>query len=97
MIMYFEWDEEKNNCNILKHGIDFLDAALIFSDYDRLDQVDDRKDYGETRYQTVGTVKGEILCVIYTMRNSNYRIISARRANNNEKNMYLQNRSTTTG
>jgi uncharacterized DUF497 family protein len=26
----FEWDEEKNAANIKNHGIDFLDAALIF-------------------------------------------------------------------
>ena len=30
--MLFEWDEEKNQINIEKHGIDFNDAAMVFSD-----------------------------------------------------------------
>jgi uncharacterized DUF497 family protein len=97
MIMNIEWDEGKNNRNILKHGIDFLDAALIFLDYNRIEVIDNRKDYGEIRYQVIGIVKSSILYVVYTIRKSNYRIISARRASKNEKDTYLQDRSTTTG
>ncbi len=90
--MHFEWDEEKNQSNILKHGIDFAAAALIFLDYDRIETDDNRKNYGELRYRTIGLVNKIIICVVYTIRNTKYRIISARRANKNEKNLYLHNR-----
>jgi uncharacterized DUF497 family protein len=90
--MYFEWDERKKECNILKHGIDFADAALIFLDYDRIETFDDRKNYGEDRYRTIGIAGGMVLNVVYTIRKANYRIISARKANKNEKEMYLLNR-----
>jgi uncharacterized DUF497 family protein len=44
----FEWDEEKNAANIKNHGIDFLDAALIFEN-PRMEAIDDRADYRELR------------------------------------------------
>lgn len=90
--MQFEWDEMKNKLNIVKHGIDFAGAALIFLDYDRIELIDNRKNYGEERYQTIGIVNGLILHVVYTMRKKNYRIISARRATKNERETYLHNK-----
>lgn len=93
--MYFEWDEEKNKRNILKHSIDFAGAVLIFLDNNRIEAVDERIDYRETRYRTIGIVNGIVLCVVYTIRNFNYRIISARRANKNEREVYLYNRQIT--
>ncbi|HBC71740.1 MAG TPA: BrnT family toxin [Coxiellaceae bacterium] len=90
--MRFEWNEGKNKRNILKHGIDFAGAALVFLDCDRIEVVDNRKDYGETRYRTIGVVNEIILCIVYTIRESTYRIISARRANKNERETYLYNR-----
>ncbi|MFN7496820.1 MAG: BrnT family toxin [Hyphomonadaceae bacterium] len=46
--MEFEWDHEKNKANILKHGVDFIDAMLIFETF-VLSAVDRRHDYGEQR------------------------------------------------
>lgn len=93
--MNFEWNEEKNVRNILKHGIDFAGAALILLDYDRIEAVDSRKNYGEVRYLTIGMVNEVILCVVYTVRKSKYRIISARKASKNERETYLHNRQVT--
>lgn len=93
----FEWDEEKNNLNMSKHCIDFVDAALIFLDCDRIEAVDDRHKYGEVRYRTIGIVYGIILCVVYTIRKVKYRIISARRANRNERETYLYNKDIAGG
>ena len=90
--MHFEWDEKKNQINISKHGIDFAAAALIFLDYDRIEAEDNRKSYGEIRYRTIGLVNKIILCVVYTIRDAKYRIISARRASKNERETYLHNR-----
>jgi uncharacterized protein len=93
--MYFEWDEDKNQSNISKHGIDFAAAALVFLDYDRIEVEDDRKNYGERRYRTIGMVNKIILCVVYTIRDAKYRIISARKANKNERETYIHDRQIT--
>ena len=45
--MPYEWDEKKNKLNIEKHFVDFEDAKKIFDDHNRIDAIDDRKDYGE--------------------------------------------------
>ena len=89
--MKFTWDEKKRECNIDKHQIDFPLAALVFFDEKRVERQDSRKNYGETRYQTIGTAKELILFVVYTKRNDVTRIISARRANRHEKASYLHN------
>ena len=88
--MTFDWDETKRESNLAKHHIDFALAALVFLDMDRIERVDDRKDYGETRYQVIGQTKGILLFVVYTKRSDVIRIISARRANKNEEKYYLQ-------
>lgn len=93
--MVFEWDEKKNHLNQTKHGISFAGATLVFLDPFRIERVDDRKEYGETRYQTIGIVSDTILYVVYTQRNAHYRLISARRANQNEREAYLHHRYTT--
>jgi uncharacterized protein len=94
--MSFEWDNKKNELNILKHEVDFLDAALVFDDCNRIEIIDDRKDYGEVRYRTIGMVKGVMFSVIHTPRQLKHRIISARRANKYEKNLYLYSQNTST-
>ena len=42
----FEWDEAKRQANIRKHGIDFLDAVLVFGS-GTIEWIDDREDYDE--------------------------------------------------
>lgn len=49
MCMRFEWDENKRLINIRKHGIDFADVPSIF-ELDTVTVIDDRFEYGETRY-----------------------------------------------
>ena len=91
--MEYEWDDRKNQQNQSKHGIDFYDAVRIFSDNDRIEWVDDRKDYQEKRYRTVGAVFGILLAVIYTPRDKRYRLISARRASKHERETYYHQKS----
>jgi uncharacterized DUF497 family protein len=85
----FEWDAVKNAANLAKHGIDFEEARAIFSG-PVLERVDDRRDYGETRIVAVGIAMGRELCVVYTVRSGSRRLISARRANTNERKAYRQ-------
>jgi uncharacterized DUF497 family protein len=83
----FQWDETKRQYNIEKHGIDFVDAAEIFDDV-RIEFEDSRRRYGEPRMCTFGFMQGQLICVIYTLRNEEVRLISARKANEREKRKY---------
>jgi len=84
----FEWDDEKDTINRIKHGIGFNAAIHIFSGI-VLTQIDDRQDYGETREISIGLLEGQIvIVVVHTDRNDVTRIISARRANKPERKLY---------
>jgi uncharacterized DUF497 family protein len=85
----FEWDAEKNESNVAKHGIDFADAIRIFDGL-VLEQTDRRRDYGETRLIAYGVAMGREIVVVYTIRGKNRRIISARRAHRNERKAYRE-------
>ncbi len=85
--MDFEWDEAKRQANILKHGIDFVDAIRVFRG-DFIEEEDRRRDYGEPRYRAVGLLGEIVIRVAYTWRRERRRIISARRANRNERRAY---------
>ena len=65
--MEFEWDSIKNQRNIEKHGIDFIDAVHIL-EHPTLTVVDNRRNYGEKRIAAMGTVEDVILYVVYTVR-----------------------------
>ena len=86
--MKYEWDERKNKANIRKHGIDFADAEEMF-DGPMLVRADAREDYGEDRWLGIGMIAGRILAVAFTIRGADtIRIISLRRANQYERNLY---------
>ena len=86
--MEFEWDENKNNSNIEKHGISFDEAKEVFSDKKLIRKRDIKKDYGEIRFIGIGQALEKILVVVYTMREKATRLISARKANKKEKEIY---------
>lgn len=91
--MEFEWDEHKRQMTLLERGIDFIDAILIWDDPFRQERIDTRKEYGETRYQTIGKGTLGILFVVYTIRVYSekkpiHRIISVRPAKAKEIEQY---------
>ena len=83
-----EWDENKNRLNKIKHGVDFNQAAKVFEDNFRLEEIDKKHSDEETRYITIGRVN-DILFVVYTEREEFTRLISARRATKKERVKYL--------
>jgi uncharacterized DUF497 family protein len=83
-----EWDPTKNRANQRKHRISFHFAQTVFDDPDRVDDYDDRE-YGEDRWGVIGRAGSVILYVIYTLRNGNIRLISARKAAPHEQARYL--------
>lgn len=87
----FEWDETKNKSNLEKHSVDFNQAKEVFSDDNRVETPDTRKDYGEERFKVIGKAIDLILSVIYTLRGAVIRIISARAASKKERDEYNKN------
>ena len=83
----FEWDEEKNRANLVKHGISFDDASQIFEG-PVIVKRSDRHD--EERWIAVGGFNDRILTVIFTRRDRAIRIISARRPRPDEKRAYRE-------
>ncbi|QIV96519.1 hypothetical protein EDC55_1202 [Allofrancisella inopinata] len=80
----FEWDENKNQQNIEKHGFDFEDARDVIPENVIRITLDDRKDYTETRYNIFGKKNNREVIITATIRNGKYRIISFRKCNNRE-------------
>lgn len=73
----FEWDEEKESENLLKHGVDFETAQYAFIDPKRVIAEDVAHCQVEKRYYCFGKVKGGILTVRFTYRSKRIRIIGA--------------------
>jgi uncharacterized DUF497 family protein len=87
--MKFEWDAAKNNINIEKHGIDFNDAKLILNGL-TVTVEDDRIDYHERRFVTLGMMFDNVISVVHTESVEKIRIISARKATKNEQKEYFK-------
>lgn len=88
--MKFEWDENKRQANIHKHGFDFRDAWKVFN-LPMLIALDDREDYGEERYIGIGMLEGRVAVVVFTERGEDtIRIISIMKALTHERIRYEQ-------
>ena len=83
-----EWDDNKAEINKQKHNVHFEDAAQIFLDGNRVTEIDYSHSDEEIRYVTIGRV-GKILFVVYTERGEAMRLISARKADKNERRKYF--------
>ncbi|WP_231499633.1 BrnT family toxin [Methylomonas sp. 11b] len=86
--MNFEWDDTKSETCFRERGFDFAYAAKAFFDPNRLVRADNRRVYGEDRYQLMGMIHQRLFVVAYTPRPEAIRIISARKANQREIKFY---------
>jgi uncharacterized protein len=88
----FEWDPPKADKNLGKHGITFEQAITAFDDPAGIIQEDLKHSTpAETRHLRIGLSDAGVLVIAYTERESRTRIISARRANHRERNLYEAN------
>ena len=87
----FGWDEQKAERNQAKHSVSFEFATRAFDDENRVTVIDNRRDYGETRYITLAKIDNRLYVVAFTLRSSIIRLISARKANNKEAKRYENN------
>ncbi|WP_082532092.1 MULTISPECIES: BrnT family toxin [unclassified Phenylobacterium] len=85
--METSYDEKKRKLTLENRGLDFADAGKIFAGL-TLTVEDDRTDYGEVRYQTIGRLVRSTLMVVWTPRGKARHIISMRKCNDREKERY---------
>jgi uncharacterized DUF497 family protein len=84
--MEFEFDPRKSTANKRKHGIDFVEAQVLWEDPDRL-QVPARTQ-GEPRLMLIGRIGDKHWSAIFTLRDDRIRMISVRRSRTKEGERY---------
>jgi uncharacterized DUF497 family protein len=84
--MPFEYDPQKSQTNLEKHGIDFEDAQAIWNDEERLEIP--AKTVDEPRYLVIGKIHGKHWSAVITYRGESIRIISVRRSRDEEMELY---------
>ena len=85
--MALVWDETKRRKTLDERGLDFADAASMFAS-GHFTRADDRRDYGEPRFITVGYLKGRFVVVTWTSRGDDQRIISMRFGHEQEEDRF---------
>ncbi len=91
-IVNYQWDPRKAILNLKKHGVEFADAVGVFEDENALWQEDPRNQ-SEDRYIVLGTdFLSRTLVVVFTYRDEEIRVISARKATEREKRTYEEKR-----
>ncbi|MBO6637277.1 MAG: BrnT family toxin [Roseitalea sp.] len=85
--MRIEYEDEKRKLTLFHRGLDMAEAALVFAG-STLTLTDDRHDYGEDRFITVGTLHDRMVVIVWTPRADARRIISLRKANAREQTRY---------
>jgi uncharacterized DUF497 family protein len=86
--MDFAFDPAKSTANLKKHGIDFVGAQALWNDPDRLEVP--ARSFDEPRTQVIGRIGDVVWSAFITMREDRIRIISVRRARDEEKAAYVQ-------
>jgi len=84
--MPFEYDLSKSKSNYEKHGIDFDEAQILWTDEERLEIP--AKTLDEPRYLVIGKIIDKHWSAVITYRGQNVRIISVRRSRNEEIELY---------
>ena len=85
--MVIECDATKRQKTLENRGIDFHDAPLVFSGK-HFTASDERIDYGEPRFITIGFLRYRVAVIVWTPRKDTRRIISMRYANEREIKRY---------
>jgi len=85
--MVITFDLAKRDKTLQERGLDFADAGLVFAGA-TLTFKDERADYGEDRFVTVGELVGRVVIVVWTPTKDGRRVISMRKANEREQARY---------
>ena len=88
--MRFTWSETKRKLNLQRQGFDFVDAAKVF-DGPTYTYEDDRFDYSEQRFVTLGVLEGVVVSIVHTETPHQIRVISFRKATRHEQAIFFKN------
>jgi uncharacterized protein len=88
--MKYIWDTEKRQSNLIKHGLDCADAELVF-ERPTFTYEDNRYNYGEQRWITLGFLEGLFVAIAHTETPSEIRIISMRVGTKYEQVIFFEN------
>ncbi|XCN73274.1 MAG: BrnT family toxin [Candidatus Electrothrix aestuarii] len=89
----FEWNPDKAERNLRKHGISFEEAETVFDDPLFITVLDEEHAVDEERYITLGLSEtGRLLLIAHTDRQGAIRIISARKATKRERRFYEESK-----
>ena len=85
--MAITFDPAKRDKTLNERGLDFADAPIVFDSL-LIENPDERFDYGEARFITVGLIRDRMVIVVWTRRGDDRHIISMRKANDREQRRY---------
>ncbi len=88
--MRVTWDENKRQATLSARGLDFADADKVF-ERGTFTWEDTRFAYGEQRFITLGLLGTEIVVVAHTESQDHIHVISMRKADKNEQDLYFRN------
>jgi len=88
--MRFTWSDAKRKLNVEQHGLDFVDAPRVF-DGRTYTYEDDRFDYSEQRFVTLGILDEFVVSIVHTETSRVIRIISLRKATKHEQAIFFKN------
>ncbi len=88
--MDYDWHEPKRQITLAKRGLDFAQAEYVFAG-SVFTFEDERKDYGEQRWVTLGLLREKVVVIVHTETEECIRIISMREANKNEQLLFFSN------
>ncbi len=84
-----EFDPIKRNATLAERGLDFARAAEVFIGK-HFTHLDDRRDYLEDRYISVGWLDARLVVLVWTQRGETRRVISMRKANEREQKLFFR-------
>ena len=87
--MEFSWSESRRAANLKAHGLDFVNAPLVFESVTFTFE-DDRFSYEEQRFVTLGLLAGIPVSIVHTENENEIRVISFRKATSREAEIYFR-------
>ena len=88
--MRYTWSEPKRQATLRTRKLDFADAEFVFAG-PTFTFEDDREDYGEQRWVTLGLLRVTVLVIVHTETEDEIRVISMREADKDEQFLFFSN------
>lgn len=88
--MRFSWHEPKRQTTLKKRGLDFAHAEQVFTG-PTFTFEDDRRDYGEQRWVSLGLLREKVVVIVHTESEDEIRVISMREADKDEQILFFSN------